>query len=173
MDKNQTLEVWMRGPVEDVPPLLQPVAHALMQVSEDLSHYTVGLQEQLLWVKPLGMASVGFHLQHIVGVIDRMFAYAANQLLSEEQFAYLANEGKPHASLTLRELIKAVAQKTAWAVNQLRTINESQLTEIRYLGRKRIPTTYIGLLFHAAEHSQRHVGQLLVTIKVVLAPNAF
>jgi hypothetical protein len=28
----------------------------------------------------------------------------------------------------------------------------------------------LGLLFHAAEHTQRHVGQLLVTARVVREP---
>jgi len=29
-------EVWLRGPVEGVPALLQPVAHALLQAQEEL-----------------------------------------------------------------------------------------------------------------------------------------
>ena len=32
---------------------------------------------------------------------------------------------------------------------------------------KRLPPTVIGLLFHAAEHTMRHVGQLLVTVAVI------
>jgi uncharacterized damage-inducible protein DinB len=35
------------------------------------------------------------------------------------------------------------------------------------VGRAKLPSTVLGLLFHAAEHTQRHVGQLLVTAKVV------
>ena len=48
-----------------------------------------------------------------------------------------------------------------------KTIPENTLTDERFVGRKKLPTTLIGLLFHAAEHSQRHVGQLLVTVSVV------
>ena len=44
-------------------------------------------------------------------------------------------------------------------------------TEARTVGRKQLPTTVLGLYFHAAEHSQRHVGQLLVTVSVVKAQN--
>lgn len=40
------------------------------------------------------------------------------------------------------------------------------LTEPRAVGRKQLPSTVMGLLFHAAEHVQRHVGQLLVTVRV-------
>jgi hypothetical protein len=31
-------EVWQRGPINGVPGLLQPVAHALLQVVEDNKH---------------------------------------------------------------------------------------------------------------------------------------
>jgi hypothetical protein len=37
------------------------------------------------------------------------------------------------------------------------------------IGRKRLPTTLGGLLVHAAEHTQRHVGQAITTAKVILA----
>ena len=35
----------------------------------------------LLWTRPAGLASVGFHLQHIAGVIDRLFTYARGEAL--------------------------------------------------------------------------------------------
>ncbi len=69
----ENLEVWMRGPIEGVPALLQPVAHALLQVEEDVLKYTAQISSAQLWTKPGGNASIGFHLQHIRGVIDRMF----------------------------------------------------------------------------------------------------
>jgi uncharacterized damage-inducible protein DinB len=37
------------------------------------------------------------------------------------------------------------------------------------IGRKRLATTLTGLLVHAAEHTQRHVGQAITTAKVILA----
>ena len=39
--------------------------------------------------------------------------------------------------------------------------------EVREVGRDRIPSTVGGLIFHAAEHTQRHLGQLLVTVRVL------
>jgi hypothetical protein len=33
------------------------------------------------------------------------------------------------------------------------------------VGRKRLPTTVIGLLTHIAEHTQRHVGQAIGAAK--------
>jgi uncharacterized damage-inducible protein DinB len=40
------------------------------------------------------------------------------------------------------------------------------------IGRRRLPTTLAGLLVHAAEHTQRHVGQAITTAKVVVAQRA-
>lgn len=52
-------------------------------------------------------------------------------------------------------------------MTQLRSTPEASLTEVRGVGRAQLPSTVLGLLFHAAEHTQRHVGQLLVTARVV------
>ena len=160
-------EVWMRGPVAGVPGLLQPVAHALLQADEEVLRYLAGFDDGLLWERPGGLASVGFHLQHMTGVINRMLTYAAEEPLSEEQFAYLRAEGTANQAIHAPVLVAAFTRQVAAAVNQLKQTAESDLTAIRYLGRKRIPTTLIGLLFHAAEHTQRHLGQLLVTVRVL------
>ena len=37
----------------------------------------------------------------------------------------------------------------------------------REVGRARLPSTVLGLLFHGAEHTQRHVGQIITTAKIV------
>lgn len=160
-------EVWMRGPIGEVPALLQPVAHALLQAAEEVERYTVGFDDRYLWDKPGGVASVGFHLRHITGVVDRLFTYALEQSLTDEQFRYLRVEGERTTEITSASLVSAFARQVNKAIEQLRRTSESQLTDARYLGRKRIPTTLIGLLFHAAEHTQRHVGQLLVTIRLL------
>lgn len=157
----------MRGRIEGVPPLLQPVAHTLLQIEEDLKLYTSYIDDGSLWSRPSGVASVGFHLLHIPGVIDRMFTYALGLPLTEQQFSYLRNESLENDDLTIEELLLAACKKIQWSINQLRETDESLLTETRYLGRNRIPTTLIGLLFHAAEHTQRHIGQMLVTIRVI------
>lgn len=81
-------EVWLRGPIPDIPALLQPAAQALLQAREDVHKYTKDFPEALLWEKPDGRASVGFHLQHLSGVLDRMLTYARGESLSEKQFAF-------------------------------------------------------------------------------------
>ncbi|NGF56670.1 DinB family protein [Parapedobacter sp. SGR-10] len=165
MNNTTSLEVWMRGPVHGVPALLQPVAHALLQVQEDAIKYTQNLTDEDIWKTPFGVASAAFHLQHISGVIDRMFTYADNRGLSEEQFAFLKKEGLEDRNLSLPILLSDLGQQVDTALTYLQNIDSSTLAETRYLGRKRIPTTCIGLLFHAAEHTQRHIGQLLVTAR--------
>ncbi|HEU5147585.1 MAG TPA: DinB family protein, partial [Chryseosolibacter sp.] len=54
---DSSLEVWQRGPVEGVPALLQPVAHALLQAVEEVERYTANFPSEFLWERPAGVAS--------------------------------------------------------------------------------------------------------------------
>ena len=92
--KTPTLpEVWLRGPLPAIPSLLQPVAHALLQAREEVMELMDGFPEELLWERPAGVASPGFHLQHLSGVLDRLFTYARGGGLDKEQLEDLASEG--------------------------------------------------------------------------------
>jgi uncharacterized damage-inducible protein DinB len=161
-------EVWLRGPLPEVPPLLQPVAHALLQAREEVTEIVSDFPAAKLAERPLGLASVGFHLRHLTGVLDRTFTYARAEALSETQLAYLAAEGQPstHGG-AVGELVQAFEEQVYKALGQLKTTPESSLPEWRGVGRAQLPSTVIGLLVHAAEHTTRHVGQLLVTARVV------
>ena len=162
-------EVWLRGPIEGVPTLLQPVAHALVQAAEDAAALAAELPDGALWARPGGAASAGFHLQHLDGVLDRMLTYARGDALSEAQFAALHAEGVPDEARTAEALAAAFRQRVEGALGVLRATDPATLTEPRGVGRAEIPQTVLGLLVHAAEHSQRHVGQLLVTVRVASA----
>ncbi len=163
-------EVWQRGPVAGVPALLQPVAHALLQAREEINALMAGLPDELLWKSVANMASPGFHLEHMRGVINRLFTYARAGALDAEQLRYLATEGTPYLDDQISEkLVSAFNQQVDDAVEQLKNTDENTLTDARGIGRAQIPTTVIGLLFHAAEHVMRHNGQLLVTVKVLSA----
>ena len=71
MSPEKLPEVWLRGPVPGVPPLLMPAAHCLLQCREEIA--TVANQTTgQLWSRPGGVASAGFHLRHIVGSLDRL-----------------------------------------------------------------------------------------------------
>lgn len=168
---NETHEVWLRGPIPEIPQLLQPVAHALLQATEEVEHAIASFDSIYLWNKPYGMASVGFHLQHLSGVLDRLFTYARGESLSTLQLKALQQEGSaPSARTTAHDLVTAFREQVQRALEQLRETDERRLTEHRSVGRQQLPSTVLGLLFHAAEHTQRHVGQLLVTAKAVSQP---
>lgn len=159
-------EVWMRGPLAGVPSLLQPVAHALLQASEEVEEIMEGFDGARLWIKPANMASVGFHLMHLTGVLDRLFTYARGESLTIEQLSYLEREGVADHE-TPAALVDRFGTQVGKALVQLRATPGPDLLAPRGIGRKQIPTNVLGLLFHAAEHTQRHVGQLLVTVKWV------
>lgn len=160
-------EVWLRGPEAGVPPLLQPVAHALLQAREEVRAIVRDFPADRLWTRPAGVASVGFHLQHLSGVVDRLFTYARGQALDEEQRRALAGEGTPQDGDDAQSLLQRFEARVDTAIAQLRTTEEHTVREARTVGRAQLPSTVLGLLFHAAEHTQRHVGQLLVTARVV------
>lgn len=163
------LEVWQRGAVQNIPPLLQPVAHALLQAREELNTLTIHFPDSLLWEKPAGVASPGFHLQHLSGVLDRVFTYARNEMLTADQLTQLKTEDiSPNPNLSVEQLVTRFNTQVDHALAQLAQTDEATLTDFRGVGRKLIPSTVIGLLVHAAEHSMRHLGQLHVTIKVLM-----
>ncbi|MBK8635482.1 MAG: DinB family protein [Saprospiraceae bacterium] len=164
MDK--PIEYWLRGPVEGITGLLQPVAHALLQVQYEIDDLFQSNKVGNLWKKPNGIASVAFHLQHITGVIDRLFTYANGKELSSEQLLYLRNEGVYNPNIKLEDLVMNVNKQIDQAISLLKSIHPETLSEERLVGRKKLPSTQIGLLFHAAEHTTRHFGQLLVTVKL-------
>jgi uncharacterized damage-inducible protein DinB len=168
MSKQKLPEVWLRGPVENIPSILQPVAHALLQAKEEVNELMKDFPEELLWIKPSGAASAGFHLQHLAGVLDRLFTYANGNALSNQQLVALKAEGDPEqTNATAIELVENFNQQVTTALKQLQQTNEQKLTEYRTVGRAQLPSTLMGLLFHAAEHTMRHLGQLIVTVRVV------
>jgi uncharacterized damage-inducible protein DinB len=165
MTKSPNLEYWLRGPVPGIPPLLQPTAHALLQAREEVNGLMAEFPEQMLWERPVGLASPGFHLQHLAGVLDRLLTYARGEGLSQQQLADLAGEGKPRAAEETD--LHRFNMQIDNALHQLSRTPEETLTALRAVGRAGIPSTVIGLLFHAAEHTMRHTGQLLVTARIL------
>ena len=170
MEQPKKQEVWLRGPLPAIPPLLQPVAHALMQAREEVNAFIMDFDPELLDIKPVGLASVRFHLHHLTGVLDRLFTYARGEALSEAQLGYLKKEGKvPEEHQSPESLINSFNQQVDIALDQLKNTDEGTLTEVRGVGRAQVPSTVLGLLFHSAEHTMRHLGQLLVTVRIVTA----
>ena len=166
-------EVWQRGPLENIPGLLQPVVHALLQAREEVKDLTDNFPATLLWERPAGVASPAFHLQHLTGVLDRLFTYARNKPLSQVQLHSLSIEGDQSQTTSgLKELVELFNEQVDQSIYELSQVGILTLTDARTIGRKQIPTTVIGLYVHAAEHTMRHVGQLHVTIRILKGLNA-
>lgn len=164
----ETREVWLRGPLPNIPPLLQPVAHGLLQAREEVETLGNNFPDDQLWARPAGMASAGFHLQHLTGVLDRLFTYARGEALNATQLQWLASEGKPQEGVdSFESLFQLFSKQIDKALEQIQDTRQETLTEVRGVGRAQMPSTVLGLLFHAAEHTQRHVGQLLVTVAIL------
>jgi len=159
-------EVWLRGPLPNVPPLLQPIAHALLQATEEISALMSDFPDAWLWQRPAGVASVGFHLQHLTGVLDRLFSYAQGKALDEYQLRYLKTEGM-ETDLNASLLVDKFKNQVQRSIQLLIAIGDQGLTDHRGVGRAGLPSTVIGLLTHAAEHTMRHTGQLLVTVRIL------
>ncbi|MBC7844261.1 MAG: DinB family protein [Gemmatimonadaceae bacterium] len=160
-------EWWQRGPVDGVPAMLQPVAHIVLQVGESVHELVAPLTEAQWNARPANVASIAFHVRHIVGVLDRLFTYARGEALSEAQFVALRGEGAPIAQGDIATLLARLDAQVASALAELRAADPSILGDFRGVGRAQLPSTVIGCLVHGAEHSMRHVGQLSVTASVV------
>jgi uncharacterized damage-inducible protein DinB len=161
-------EPWLTGPVPGIIPDLQPAAHALLQVRQEIPAVVAGFDESLLWSGPGGAASLGFHLLHVAGATDRLLTYAAGRGLSEAQRQALRTERQPEASgKTLDELTAGAVAAIDQALDVLRSTPAGALDDVRTVGRQALPTNVRGLLFHIAEHAQRHNGQIATTVKVV------
>ena len=158
------VEFWLAGPIPNIPEALQSAIHELLQSERALTKYTMDFPKELLWAKVAGRASVGFHMNHMTGVLDRMMTYAKSESLTDQQFQFLKQEGTFNLETEVEDLREQFSLKVAEALAYFKTIRVRKLTEIRTVGRRKLPSTVIDLLFHAAEHSQRHIGRLLVTV---------
>lgn len=163
-------EAWLRGPIQGIDPLLMPVAHALVQASEDLARAASGLTVAQVWATPGGAASVGFHLKHVAGSLERLLRYAAGGRLSPEQLRELDAEGQPGDPPAAAEaLVRGAQSAISQALETVRVTPPEALFAARTVGRQAVPTNVVGLLFHLAEHTQRHTGQVITTAKIVRA----
>ncbi len=163
----QAPEVWLRGPVDGVSPQLQPVAHALVQAVEDVERFIAGIESDALWSSAGGAATIGFHLRHMSGSLDRLMTYARGEPLDAEQKARLAAEKDVTPAVSGTELLDELRATVERALRQLRSTPDAMLDEPRAVGRAGHPSSVRGLLHHAGEHTARHAGQISTTAKIV------
>ncbi len=160
-------ETWLGGKLDNHAPILMPAAHALMQSIVDLEKCVLLLSIEELTAQPNGAPSAAFHLRHIAGSIDRLLTYTRDEDLNEAQFEFLKRETVKTSDLTAGELFEQAKISIEKALEFYRKVAPEILFDDRFVGRKRLPTTVFGLLFHIAEHTARHVGQIITTARIV------
>jgi uncharacterized damage-inducible protein DinB len=154
----------MSGPIPGVDTFVAPLLYSFQMARQDLATWTEGLSGNQIWATPHGFGSVGFHMRHIAGSVDRLMTYVEGNQLSEAQMATLRAEKEPGAPR--EELLAEIDTAFAKAEAIARALDPAHLTDPRGVGRKQLPTTVIGLLVHIAEHTQRHVGQAISAAKL-------
>lgn len=166
-DTTHLPEPWLRGTLSDVPAVQRAVLHALQSAEEDLAKWCGELTDAELQERPSGLASVAFHLRHIPGSVDRLLTYAEGRDLTAEQMQFLKSEGA--AGMTARAALREFSKAMKSATERMRRFAPAELEHPRSVGRKQLPTSVGGLLVHVADHTQRHVGQAITTVKLLLA----
>lgn len=170
MTQNIQPEPWLRGTLPEVPALHRAVLHALELAEEDLARWCGNLSAQELNARPGEAAPVAFHIRHIARSIDRLLTYAEGRQLNEEQLRALREETGGNAE---REVIFAEMRAMfEGAKARIRALAGADLEAPRAVGRQARPTRLGGLLVHIADHTQRHVGQAITTVKIVRAHGA-
>ena len=161
-----SVEPWLRGTLTEVEPVRRAVLHALELAVEDVARWCEGLSDAEMFVRPVGLPSVAFQLRHIARSLDRLLTYAEARSLDEGQLAALKTEMDAGTAAEVMEEFRAGLEL---ARGRVLAVGPETFAESRGVGRKMLPTTVVGLLIHCAEHTQRHVGQMVTTVKVVKA----
>ncbi len=161
------MEPWLRGTLTDLPVVQRALLHSLQMAQEDTAKWCRTLDDRELHARPFHLPSVAFQLRHIARSLDRFCCYAESSPLSQEQLAALASEMDEAG--TREAIFSELEQSLDKTRRRLDAIVRQPLDLPVAIGRKRLPTTLAGLLIHAAEHTQRHVGQAITTSKVIQA----
>ncbi len=151
--------------LEGVSLAVMPLFFCFANVREDLRRHVADLTKEQIWKKLGSNAPVGFHLRHISESVDRLLTYLEGGQLTEEQLEFLRRESDPGASFD--ELFMDLDRQLSAAEHRLMKLDTSDLNAARYVGRARLEVTFLGLLIHIAEHTQRHLGQAITTAKVI------
>jgi hypothetical protein len=160
------VEPWMSGTLSGLNPVLAALLYSFQHARADLEAWTKDLSTEDLSRGVLGLAPVSFHVRHIAGSVDRLLTYARGEQLSAAQLAALREESG--TGLSRDELLKLLDDAFERAGATVRELDPGSLDDKREIGRKRIPVPLATLLVHIAEHTQRHVGEAIVTAKAVL-----
>jgi uncharacterized damage-inducible protein DinB len=147
--------------------LARAVLYSFELAYDDAVRWTDGLTDLEIHAQPFGLMSVSAQLKHIAGSVDRLLTYAEGHQLSEDQLRALKAEQT--GSETRDQLLAEASDALTKAAERVRALASGDMNAERKVGRKSLPTTLGGTLIHVAEHTQRHIGQLVTTAKTVRA----
>lgn len=159
------MEPWLRGTIPHAHPILRALHHSFEQVREEATHWTANVSDDAIWREPHGLNSIGFELRHMAGSVERLTSYAMGRSLTDAQLAALKQEKVPGASRS--ELLAALQRSLSAALAELSTVDPAHFSEPRSIGRQQLPASLGGLIVHIAEHTQRHLGRLILLCKLV------
>jgi uncharacterized damage-inducible protein DinB len=157
----------LSGTHAEVPAVGRAVLHALDLALDDLTKWTEGLTDAEIHAQPLGLTAIAFHLRHIARSTDRLLSYVEGNQLTSGQLAALKAEQDGDEPLAVL-LVEAKASFSN-AADRVRVLAMANFETFRGVGRKQLPTCIGGTLIHVADHTQRHVGQVVTTAKVLKA----
>lgn len=158
-------EPWLRVTHAELPVVIRAVVHALELAKEEVDRWCGDLTFEQMNARPSGLESVGFQLRHLARSLDRLLTYAEGNRLSEAQTALLRAESTDVG--TREEILTEWNRAFRAAMQRLLALSRTNLDEPRGVGKKQLQTTLGGILVHVADHSQRHVGQMITTVKLV------
>jgi uncharacterized damage-inducible protein DinB len=161
-----SVEPWLRGTLNEIEPVRRAVLHALELAQEDVEKWCDGLNEEEMFARSCGLPPVAFQLRHMARSLDRLLTYAEGEQLSGEQIAALKSEMDAGSAA---EVLQEVREGLKQSMERVLAIAPESFAESRGVGKRMLPTTVAGLLVHCADHTQRHVGQMVTTVKVVTA----
>ena len=164
-DKENLPEPWLRGTHTDLPAVARGVLHAFELAREDVHLWCGRLSDGQIQMQVLGLPSLAFQLRHMAGSLDRLLTYAEGGELTEEQVA--GGQSELHASGSRAALLEEFDKSLASSAARIQNLAGGDLEAARFVGRLKLPSSLGGLLVHVAEHTQRHVGQLVTTAKVL------
>jgi uncharacterized damage-inducible protein DinB len=159
------VEPWLRGTLTEVDAVRRGVLHALELAREDVARWCSEFTEEQLEARPFGLPSVGFQMRHIARSLDRLLTYAEGQKLNDGQLAALASEMQPSGSCA--RVFGEFEGGIDSTMQRIKAIPPESYDKARGVGRGELPSSVGGLLVHCADHTQRHVGQLVTTAKLV------
>lgn len=158
-------EAWLEERSLHSDPLLQLVLCTLEQTRRELDPLFTAAGEEQLWATPGGVTPIGFHVRHIGESIDRLLTYAEEGSLTDDQLGTLEQELSHE--LGARQLRTVLFGRLLDAERRLRLLDPAHFSQTRYIGRKRIAVPLGTLIGHLAEHTQRHLGQIRTTAKLL------